>query len=60
MQIGLLPLTLAVAVAATRLTGAFAAADVIGYVYLAVITTRLTRHTGAFARPQAQGARMDV
>ena len=60
MRIGLLPLTLAVAVAATRLTGAFAAADVIAYVYLAVITTKLTRHTGAFARVQAQGARMDV
>jgi hypothetical protein len=60
VRIGLLPLTLAVAVAATRLTGAFAAADAIAYVYLAVITTKLTRHTGAFARVPAQGARMDV
>jgi hypothetical protein len=60
VRIGLLPLALAVAVAATRLTGAFAAADVIAYVYLAVITTRLTRHTGAFARVHAQGARIDV
>jgi hypothetical protein len=43
MRIGLMPLTLAVSVAATRLTGADLAADALAYVYLAVVTARLVR-----------------
>jgi hypothetical protein len=52
----LIPLTLAVLVAATRLTGAIGAADLLAYGYLAVITTKLTRHAHGFVptRPQGQ------
>jgi hypothetical protein len=60
VRIGLLPLTLAVAVAATRLTGAMATADAIGYIYLALITAKLTRHTGAFATTATQNARIEA
>jgi hypothetical protein len=56
VRIGLIPLTLAVLVAATRLTGAIGAADLLAYGYLAVITTKLTRHANGFVptRPQGQ------
>ena len=60
VRIGLIPLTLAVAVAATRLTGATGVADVIGYVYLAFITARLSRQASAVIPARAQSARLEV
>ena len=60
VRIGLLPLTLAVTVAAVRLTGAMATADAIGYIYLAVITAKLTRHAGVFAPTATQNARIEA
>ena len=60
MRIGFFPLTLAAAVAAIRLTGAMATADAIGYIYLAVITTKLTRHSNAFAPAPTQGTRIEA
>lgn len=60
VRIGLLPLTLAVTVAAARLTGAIATADAIGYIYLAVITTKLTRHAGVFVPTTPRNARIEA
>lgn len=60
MRIGLIPLTLAVLVTATRLTGAIGAADILAYGYLAVITARLTRQGRGFVPARAQGRRFDT
>ena len=60
MRIGLIPLTLAVLVTATRLTGAIGAADVLAYGYLAVITARLTRQANGLVPARAQGQRLDA
>jgi hypothetical protein len=51
VRIGVTPLLLAIAVAATRLTGAVVAADALAYVYLAVITSMAAR-AEAFTAPQ--------
>jgi hypothetical protein len=56
----LIPLTLAVLVTATRLTGAIGAADILAYGYLAVITARLTRQANGFVPARAQGQRLDA
>ena len=45
MRIGVAPLTLAVAVAATRLAGADFTADVLACLYLAVATVSVRRGT---------------
>jgi hypothetical protein len=60
VRIGLIPLTLAVAVAATRLTGATGVADAIGYIYFAFITARMSRQVGALAPARAHIARLEV
>lgn len=60
VRIGLIPLTLAVAVAATRLTGPTGVADAIGYIYMAFITARMSRQAGALIPARAQSARLDV
>jgi hypothetical protein len=43
MRLGLAPLALGVAVAATRLTGAEFTADALAYLYLVVATVSVTR-----------------
>ena len=43
MRIGVTPLLLSIAVAATRLTGADVAADALAYLYLTFITLMLSR-----------------
>jgi len=48
MRIGIVPLAMGVAVAATRLTGAQLAADTLAYIYLAFVTLTMTRTTSLF------------
>jgi hypothetical protein len=46
VRIGLTPLILSIVVVAVRLKGAHASADLLAYIYLTVITLRLTRTSG--------------